>query len=159
MSVCSLLIKEFCGGKAGWNDRAILSETDLKPAPKPVWPHSGIHISMAKFCPMLYQNSSWAFDLRKSAINHPTFSACLGLFKVPLPAPTYFFQLVTLVDWGSFYQGKQGLVCSPPLWNTTFVLPNSTDVTSQSLQPKVDRMVSLSLYRNIYMKSAPNLFL
>ena len=26
MSACSMLIKEFCGGKAGWNDRAIFIE-------------------------------------------------------------------------------------------------------------------------------------
>ena len=32
VSVCSMLIKEFCGGKAGWNDRAIFIKTDLKPA-------------------------------------------------------------------------------------------------------------------------------
>ena len=30
VSVCSLIMKEFCGSKAGWNDRAIFIETDLK---------------------------------------------------------------------------------------------------------------------------------
>ena len=27
-SACSLMIKEFCGGKAGWNDRAVFIETE-----------------------------------------------------------------------------------------------------------------------------------
>ena len=40
-----------------------------------------------------------------------------------------------------------------------FVLPNSTDVTSKNLQPEVDRMVPLYFYRNVYIKSALNLFL
>ena len=35
----SLKMKEFCRGKAGWNDRAIVIETDLKPASKPVHLH------------------------------------------------------------------------------------------------------------------------
>lgn len=30
--VSGLMIKEFCGGSAGWNDRADFSETNLKPA-------------------------------------------------------------------------------------------------------------------------------
>ena len=60
-----------------------------------------------------------SLDLRKSTSNHPTFSACAGLFRVPLPAPTYFFQLVTLVDWGFLYPmgGKKGRSASHPLWN------------------------------------------
>ena len=29
------MIKEFCGGKAGWSDKAIFIEIDLKPASKP----------------------------------------------------------------------------------------------------------------------------
>ena len=29
VSACSMLIKEFCGGKAGWNDRAIFIETNF----------------------------------------------------------------------------------------------------------------------------------
>ena len=32
VSEFSLMMKEFCGGKAGWNDRAIFIETDLVPA-------------------------------------------------------------------------------------------------------------------------------
>ena len=32
VSACSSMIKEFCEGKAGWTDRAIFTETDLKPA-------------------------------------------------------------------------------------------------------------------------------
>ena len=32
MLAFSMLIKEFCGGQAWWNDRAIFIETDLKPA-------------------------------------------------------------------------------------------------------------------------------
>ena len=27
-SACSLMIKEFCGGMAGWNDRAVFTETE-----------------------------------------------------------------------------------------------------------------------------------
>ena len=30
VSACSLMIKEFCGGKAGWNDRAIFIETESR---------------------------------------------------------------------------------------------------------------------------------
>ena len=30
VSACSMLIKEFCGGKAGWNDRAVFIETDFR---------------------------------------------------------------------------------------------------------------------------------
>ena len=33
--------ERICEGKAGWNDRAVFTETDLKPASEPVW-HSGI---------------------------------------------------------------------------------------------------------------------
>ena len=29
VSACSMLIKEFCGGKAGWNDRAVFIETNF----------------------------------------------------------------------------------------------------------------------------------
>ena len=29
VSVCSLFIKEFCGGKPGWNDRTVFIETDF----------------------------------------------------------------------------------------------------------------------------------
>ena len=32
VSACSLMIKEFCGSKTGWNDRAIFTEIDLMPA-------------------------------------------------------------------------------------------------------------------------------
>ena len=39
-SVYSLKMKEFCRGKAGWNDSAIFIETDLKPVSEPVQPHS-----------------------------------------------------------------------------------------------------------------------
>ena len=28
VSASSMLIKEFCGGKAGWNDRSLFIETD-----------------------------------------------------------------------------------------------------------------------------------
>ena len=30
VSACSMLIEEFCGGKAGWNDRATFIETDFR---------------------------------------------------------------------------------------------------------------------------------
>ena len=30
VSACIMLIKEFCGGKAGWNDRAVFIEIDFR---------------------------------------------------------------------------------------------------------------------------------
>ena len=35
VSASSMLMKEFCGGKAGWNDRAIFIVTDVMPASDP----------------------------------------------------------------------------------------------------------------------------
>ena len=48
-----MLTKGFHGGKAGWNDRAIFIETDLKPVSKPGQPLPGV--------------------LRKSTSSHPPF--------------------------------------------------------------------------------------
>ena len=119
VSECSLVIKEFCGGKAGCNNRAIFIETDLKPVSEPVWPHSGIHKSMAKFypmlCPLLYQKSSQAFDLRKSTSNHPPFSACAGLF-CPFCST---FLLLPIGHFGGLRvplsnERKERMVCLPP---------------------------------------------
>ena len=87
VSVCSMLIKEFCGGKAGWNDRAVFIKTDLSLASEQsVAPHlmfSNLGQSNAKrFCPLPYQNS-YAFDLRNSTKCHPSVSSYVRVFKVP----------------------------------------------------------------------------
>ena len=76
VSVCSLLIKEFCGGKAGWNDRAIFIETHLNHASKPVWPHSGIHKFQSS------QSSAKCSVL--CPIRNPE-SSILGNLQVPTP--------------------------------------------------------------------------
>ena len=56
------MIKEFCGGQAGWNDRAVFIETDLKPASDPeaaaFWDSQIYGKSNAKMlCPLPYQKS------------------------------------------------------------------------------------------------------
>ena len=66
-----MLIKEFCGGKAGWNDRVIVIETDLKPASEPGWPLPGV---LPNTLPLL------AFDLRKSSNDHHPLSLPCGPF-------------------------------------------------------------------------------
>ena len=53
------MIKEFCGGQAGWNDRAVFIETDLKPASDPeaaaFWDSQIYGKSNAKMlCPLPY---------------------------------------------------------------------------------------------------------
>ena len=54
VSASSMLIKEFCKGKAGWNDRAVFIETDLIPHQSRSGRFSGILESMAKARPKCF---------------------------------------------------------------------------------------------------------
>ena len=107
---CSLMIKEFCGGKPGWNDRAIFTETHLKPASEPVWPQSGIHKSLAKFCPMLC-------PLESLILGNQQVTTHLSL---PVQAFARTYLLLPIGHFGGLrvllsYRKNEGLVCLTPL--------------------------------------------
>ena len=77
VSACRLIIKEFCGGKAGWNDGAIFIETEK---------------SNAKMLyPLSYQTSYEPSFLGKSTSAPHSFSSYAGVLRVPLPVHTHFF--------------------------------------------------------------------
>ena len=70
---CSLMIKEFCGGKARWNDRAIFIETDLKPC---ILIRRGRFLTFSNLWKKQCQNAS------PSALSELLYPSILGILQV-----------------------------------------------------------------------------
>ena len=89
---CSLVIKRVYGGEAGWTDRAIFIETDLKPASRLVRPHQALLNPgkvLPKALPSILSEILSNLRSRKYTSNNLTFSTCAGLWvPSPVPLPT-----------------------------------------------------------------------
>ena len=82
------MIKEFCGGKAGWNDRAIFIKTDLKPCVlirsgrflifSNLWKKQGQNASPPALAELLYPSIFGILQVSTTPL-----SSCEGLFRVP----------------------------------------------------------------------------